>query len=97
MKAATYLRAVVTEPDGTTWPLIVNGRLAWALGNLIEAGGKGCTPLDNPGPRWSAYVHRLRRDFGLEIETIHEPHEGPFPGTHARYVLRSRVDLIRAA
>lgn len=97
MKTATRIRAIVTEPDGTTWHLTVTGRLAWALGNLIEAGGKGCTPLDNPGPRWSAYVHKLRHAFGLDIETIHEQHQGAYPGTHARYVLRSRVDLIRAA
>ncbi|MBI5165745.1 MAG: hypothetical protein HY985_17815 [Magnetospirillum sp.] len=97
MKAATYLRATVHEPNGTTWPLVTNGRLAWALGNLIQAGDEGCTPLDNPGPRWSAYVHKLRREFGLDIETIDERHEGPYPGTHARYVLRSRVELIRAA
>lgn len=93
--AATFLHAVVTGPDDTTRPLIVTGRLAWALGHLIEAGNKGCTPLDYPGPRWSAYVHKLRTDSGLDIETVHEQHEGPYPGTHARYVLRSQVDLIR--
>jgi hypothetical protein len=67
------------------------GRDAWALGELIFAGAAGCTPIDNPGPRWSGYVHKLRNVYGLNVETIDEPHVGEFKGTHARYVLRSRV------
>ena len=47
------------------------------------AGKCGVTPIDMPGPRWSGYVHNLRR-MGLVIETIHESHGGPFPGNHAR-------------
>jgi hypothetical protein len=34
------------------------------------------------------------RKFGLDIETIHEPHQGEFPGSHARFVLRSRVTRV---
>ena len=72
-------------------PIIaVCGRELWALRALIAAGPRGVTPFDTPGPRWSAYVHDLR-SMGLEIETITEPHGGPFRGTHARYVLRSQV------
>ena len=37
------------------------------------------------------YVHVLRHEFGAEIETVRELHGEPFPGTHARYVLRSLV------
>lgn len=73
--------------------LCYSGRNAWALTNLIDAGERGCTPIDTPGPRWSAYVHNLRGD-GLDIETITEPHGGPYKGTHARYVLRSSVSVI---
>ena len=29
----------------------------------------------------------------IDIETVHEPHKGQFPGTHARYILRSHVEL----
>jgi hypothetical protein len=29
--------------------------------------------------------------LGVPIDTIHEKHEGEFPGTHARYVLRATV------
>jgi hypothetical protein len=41
------------------------GRDAWALGELITAGNAGCTPIDRPGPRWSGYIHKLRRVYGL--------------------------------
>ena len=79
-------------PEGM--PFVVCGRDAWALLELIKAGSKGCTPIDNPGPRWSAYVHALRFERGLQIETVHEAHKGPFPGNHARYILRSPVEVI---
>ena len=72
--------------------VIVSGRDAWALQLLVSAGAKGCTPIDNPAPRWSGYVFNLRK-MGFDIETVHEPHKGPFPGTHARYVLRSHITL----
>lgn len=68
----------------------VTGRPEWALLQLAEAGLKGCTPIDNPAPRWSGYVHVLR-GLGVDIETITERHSGPFPGNHARYVLHSIV------
>jgi len=73
--------------------LTVNGRDAWALQKLIEAGEAGVTPIDTPGPHWSGYVHKLRK-AGPVIETIHEGHGGPFPGRHARYVLRSEVTVL---
>lgn len=71
----------------TVWP---KGRDRWALECLIAAGSKGCTPITTPGPRWSSYVHKLRA-VGVQIETITEPHDGPFAGNHARYVLRAKV------
>jgi hypothetical protein len=73
------------------------GRDAWALGELIVSGADGCTPLDNPGPRWSGYVFKLKRVYGLDIETITEGHAGEFAGHHARYVLRSRVQFADPA
>jgi hypothetical protein len=68
----------------------VTGRDEWALLELAVAGTKGCTPIDNPAPRWSAYVHKLR-EMGVDIETVIERHAGPFPGNHARYVLHSLI------
>ena len=53
---------------------------------LVEAGAKGVTPISRPAPRWSGYVFDLR-ELGIPIETIMEPHEGNYPGLHARYVL----------
>ena len=78
--------------DGTTFT--VQGRDAWALLELVAAGPKGCTAIDNPGPRWSAYVLNLKRKHGLTIETRHEPHRGEFAGTHARYLLMSPVEIV---
>lgn len=80
------------HPDGTTTVLNIVGREAWALLELVEAGAAGCTPLNNPAPRWSDYVFRLRH-HGFTVETIDENHGGPFAGQHARYVLRDRVSL----
>lgn len=79
-------------PDGGLFT--VTGRNAWALMELLRAGPSGCTPIDNPGPRWSAYVFNLKREHGLAIETAHESHRGQFPGSHARYILRSNVEIV---
>lgn len=87
----------ILQPDGTARTIQLHGRNAWALSELIEAGERGCTPITHPGPRWSAYVHRLRHDYGLNIETIHEAHKGAFPGSHARYVLRSKCQVLSSS
>jgi hypothetical protein len=86
-------RFTVRQSDGSTRDLILRGRDRWALECLMKAGNTGCTPIDRPAPRWSAYVHDLRHESGLEIETVTEKHGAPFDGTHARYVLKSRVTL----
>ncbi len=80
----------VVNAAGVPFNIAVKGRDRWALENLVNAGKGGCTPIEHPGPRWSAYVFKLR-NFGVDIETIHEKHEGSFSGTHARYVLHSTV------
>lgn len=90
-KCKIWVRARVL-PDGE--PVTIFGREAWCLRALVEAGEKGCTPISNPAPRWSAYVHDLRHKFGLVIETIHEAHAGPYAGSHARYVLHSEVVIL---
>ncbi len=69
------------------------GRMAWALNQLLAAGSGGCTPITHPGPRWSDYVFKLRRD-GLNIETVTETHGGTYAGHHARYVLRTPMAVI---
>ena len=82
---------VVRNGGETPFQIIVTGRERWALECLMSAGRTGCTSIETPGPRWSAYVFGLRR-MGLDIETVTEPNTGPFAGTHARYVLRSHVE-----
>ncbi|RWP40150.1 MAG: hypothetical protein EOR04_19585 [Mesorhizobium sp.] len=79
-------------PDGE--PMTIYGREAWCLRCLVDAGEKGCTPVSHPGPRFAAYVHDLRHDYGLVIESIHEAHAGAYPGSHCRYVLRSIVAIL---
>lgn len=87
--AKLILSATIHNPAGNV-VVIEKGRRAWALLHLLNAGSKGCTPIDNPGPRWSGYVHRLRGN-GFVIETINEDHAGSFSGHHARYRLHSDV------
>jgi winged helix domain-containing protein len=82
----------VTNPKQQPFTLPLAGRNRWALEQLAQAGRKGCTPINNPAPRWSAYVFNLRQ-FGVDVETLHEPHTGKYPGNHARYVLRATVTL----
>lgn len=86
----------VKDHDGRIRTIIVRGRPRWALENLIQAGDRGCTAIDNPGPRWSAYIHDLRHEHGLDIVTLTEEHGPPFEGTHGRYVLRSVVTRFKA-
>ena len=68
-------------PEGR--PFEVRGGIAWALRELHRAGPLGCTPIDNPGPRWAAYVHRLREECGLAIETVYESRKDRFPALMA--------------
>lgn len=84
---------VVTNPNKKPFNICVRGRQRWALDCLLNAGNKGCTPIDTPGPRWSGYVIDLQ-ELGVQIETISQPNDGPFAGKHARYVRRSRVQLV---
>ena len=81
---------IITPKLGDSFTIQLMGREAWALDRLIAAGLSGCTPADNPAPRWSGYVHKLR-EHRVPIETLHEHHDGEFSGTHGRYVLRAKV------
>jgi hypothetical protein len=75
--------------------LTIVGRDAWALGHLLQAGERGCTLIEQPEPRWSHYVDKIRK-AGIVIEIATENHAGAFAGHHARYVLRSRIAVLRA-
>lgn len=86
-RAALYC---VIPVKGDAFNIAVLGRVKWALDQLRSAGLRGCTPILHPAPRWSAYVFDLR-ELGVPIETVREPHEGDYPGSHGRYVLRAIV------
>lgn len=86
------LRAKIVENGEPGQPITVVGRDAWCLKELLTAGHRGITSLQNPAPRLGHYIWKLRR-FGFAIETIHENHAGDFPGHHARYRLHSEVVL----
>ena len=81
------------DADGSVQILELAGREEWALSYLLAAGSHGCTPITHPGPRWSDYVFKLRRR-GIDIATITEPHGGDFPGHHASYILRSKINPL---
>ena len=78
----------------TSEMLHLKGREAWTLSSLMETGLTGVIPLERPAPRWSAYVHSLRKR-GLVIDTIDEQHAGPYSGTHGRYVLRTTLKVVK--
>ena len=67
-----------------------------ALSALINAGSQGVTALElsSWAYRLGAYVHTLRHDYGLAIETLREPHDG---GWHGRYVLHTPCQIIGGA
>src|SRR5215204_3180808 len=69
------------------------GRVAFALRELMLAGERGLTAIERPAYRWSDYVFRLR-GMGIVVETIREPHGGPYAGHHARYVLRTPLQVV---
>jgi hypothetical protein len=82
------IRVRIGSSDGPVVSLI--GRDACALRRLKGADADGGTPIEHPGPRWSAYVRKLRK-AGFSIETITENHPDPLAAKHARHVLRSEV------
>lgn len=74
-------------------PQVFVGRFAWTLNELVTAGPKGITSLENPAPRISHYVMILRRS-GVAITTEDERHAGAFGGTHGRYRLAVPVTVL---
>lgn len=69
------------------------GREAWTLRHLLNAGSSGITTLEQPAPRWSHYVFKLRK-AGLVISTDREMHGGAYPGSHGRYRLETPVTVV---
>ena len=89
-KSKIRLAVKVANGKNDAGTIRLTGRNAWALKELMRCQENGCTPINNPAPRWSAYIYNLRQ-AGIRVETITEPHGGAFSGTHARYVMHSRI------
>ncbi|MBA3903521.1 MAG: hypothetical protein C0522_07600 [Rhodocyclaceae bacterium] len=83
---------VVRIGDNPT-PRTFAGRFAWTLNELVQAGPKGITSLENPAPRISHYIMILRR-AGVNISTEDERHPGSFSGRHGRYRLEVPVTVL---
>lgn len=81
----------VRLPDGSRQTF--QGREAWTLRHLLNAGPTGITTLEQPAPRWSHYVFKLRK-AGLVISTDRESHGGAYPGSHGRYRLETPVAVV---
>ena len=88
------IKILVRDLENTAAPAKqFRGREAKALADLIERGRQGLSSIEHIGPRLSHYVMKLRR-AGIAIETVDEGHSGPFPGSHGRYFLRSKVEVL---
>lgn len=87
----TYLRVQIGDCSGPICDL--RGRMAWALNELVVAGAAGVTPIRNPGPRWAAYCHKLKK-LGIPIQSDREAHGQPFAGWHSVYRLSGPVRVL---
>jgi hypothetical protein len=81
------------DGEGNSRLVMVIGRDAWMLGQLVHAGASGTTSLENPAPRVSHYIWKLRHTYGIAIASIEEQHGGPFAGHHVRYILQQRIEF----
>lgn len=86
-------RTLFVHVEGPNGRFYVTGQTGRALLAFVEAGeaGRTANEVSSWGYRLAAYVHDLRRLYGLEIEMLKEPHPG---GWHGRYVLRSPVQVF---
>ncbi|MDJ0613983.1 MAG: hypothetical protein QNJ29_09920 [Rhizobiaceae bacterium] len=75
--------------------IVLSGRPLWCMEQLLKAGSKGITSLENPAPRLSGYIHRLRSEYDVLISTEHETHGGEWARNHARYRLESQVEILK--
>jgi hypothetical protein len=83
---------VKVEPDGQ--PVRLDGRPAWMMRKLVEAGKRGVSTIDLPaGVRVAHYVFCLRRS-GFVISTEHVSHGGVFASTHAVYRIESPIVIL---
>lgn len=73
---------------------MIEGRVASTLIELDRVGERGLSSIEQIGPRLSHYIFIIRRELGIVVETVTEKHSGVFSGHHARYILRSPIEII---
>ncbi len=74
--------------------VVVTGkRPNWLIDVLRAAGSHGTTAIRHPGVRVADAVFKLRK-LGINIVTETERHDGDFAGTHAKYRLLDRLELV---
>lgn len=91
-------RARLNAPIGETLPngldaVEVEGRIAWAISVLHEAGSRGVSRLEHASTSLPCYVYKLRHKYGLAIHKVMEEHDGKYAGTHARYFLETPLTV----
>jgi hypothetical protein len=92
MAKRSYPKVAARVAGGATF--CCTGREALTLLTLVERGTGGITGIDFPGGpayRLGAYVHDLRHQFGVGIQTDSESHG---IGSHARYRLTTPVEIV---
>ena len=96
--AATKPRARLTARKGDPFPngnltVEVEGRIAWAIEVLSNAGRQGVSRMEHASTSLPVYVHKLRHSYGLAIRTVMEQHGGTYAGPHARYFLKTPLTV----
>lgn len=77
--------------------IIIGGQYAQSLIALIKSGINGIKvqEMSSWALKLASYVHRLRHDFGLHIETVRNSHEVTWgKGNHVQYILHTDVEII---
>jgi hypothetical protein len=85
--------AVVFQKQGLNQPRFVKNRVAQSLLWLVyrQEAGVTAAEVSSWALRLADYIHTLRWQHGIQIQTLMEPHDG---GKHARYVLREPVEVL---
>jgi hypothetical protein len=76
-------------------PQTIKLRQAQILRGLLRAGTRGITKADYPGVHVGARIAALRDKHGVKIETQRPESTGPVKGTYGRYVLQSKIEVVR--
>lgn len=95
LQKISKLTFTMATKNGRRCFTIEGRRVAQTLIALKIAGSQGITAAEVScwAYRLASYVHKLRHEYGLDIVTHKEEHEG---GWHARYEMLSDITIIEA-